>query len=199
MAFNLMENVVRLNRQVGYGCRRMTHTLRSAMIAAALLLCMTSFLASCDKSNQPSTAQHQLQKTSEKARFQVVILAGEVFTLQVSDDDKARFQGLSDVPEIPQNGGMLFVFPKSRELNFVMRKCLVPIDLIYLGPGGRIVSMHHMHVVPYETPESQLKYYSSGWPSQFVIELKQGSIDRLKLEIGQKIDLPLAELKNKAT
>jgi uncharacterized membrane protein (UPF0127 family) len=138
------------------------------------------------------------QQADSGERTQAVTLAGEHFTLDLALDDQARFHGLSDVKDIPEHGGMLFVFAEPQQLNFVMRKCLVPIDLIYLGPGGRIVSTHKMAVVPYDTPEEQLKWYSSGWPAQFVLELRQGSIDRLKLKTGQKIDLPLAQLKARA-
>jgi uncharacterized membrane protein (UPF0127 family) len=59
--------------------------------------------------------------------------------------------------------------------------------------------MHKMSTVPYDTPESQLEPYSSGWPAQFAIELRAGSIDRLQLKIGQKIELPLASLKARAS
>ncbi len=137
----------------------------------------------------------QSPKSGSGLETQQVVIAGQTFTLELALDDATRFQGLSDRKEIPRQGGMLFVFPSARQLNFVMRRCLVPIDLIYLGPGGRIVSMHKMEVEPYDTPEHQLKYYSSGWPAQFVIELREGSIDRLGLEVGQKIELPLSDLK----
>lgn len=125
----------------------------------------------------------------------VIELAGETFTLKLAVDDDQRYQGLSDVAEIPPDGGMLFVFPDAGQRVFVMRRCLVPIDLIYVGPGGRIVSMHEMQLEPYDTPESQLKQYASGWPAQFAIELREGSIQRLKLKPGMKVDMPLADLK----
>lgn len=174
--------------------------LKGCLLVAMLLFVVLSSgsLVGCEQKHQ-QTSEHQLQDSDETARFQSVTLNGEVFILQLALDADARFQGLSDVKEIPEDGGMLFVFPRPRELNFVMRKCLVPIDLIYIGPGGRVVSMHRMKTVPYDTPESQLEYYSSGWPAQFVIELREGSIDRLGVKIGQKIDLPLVSLKAEAS
>jgi len=138
----------------------------------------------------------QSAPTSEAGlKLQQVVIGDRTFNLELALDDDTRFQGLSDRKSIPKDGGMLFVFPQSRQLNFVMRRCLVPIDLIYLGPGGRIVSMHQMQVEPYDTPEHKLKYYSSGWPAQFAIELREGSINQLELKVGQKIELPLSELK----
>lgn len=156
------------------------------MLTLMAMLCVIS-LSGCDGKVQPKAGA-----------LLPVEIAGRTFHLELALDEDARFQGLSDRPSIDADGGMLFVFPRPRELNFVMRRCLVPIDLIYLGPGGRIVSMHTMQVVPYDTPEFQLKYYNSGWPAQFAVELKAGSIDELGLKTGQKIDLPLQALKQLA-
>src|SRR5205823_4022625 len=99
-------------------------------------------------------------------------IAGRTFNLELALNSSARHRGLSDRKEIAPDGGMLFVFTAPAELNFVMRRCYVPIDLIYLGPDGKIVSMHRMTVVPYDTPERELPVYSSGWKAQFAIELK---------------------------
>ncbi|NJL31610.1 MAG: DUF192 domain-containing protein [Phycisphaerales bacterium] len=90
------------------------------------------------------------------------------------------------------------MFPSPRELTFVMRRCLVPIDLIYLDPAGRIVALHAMAVEPYDRPDHRLKHYRSGWPAQFAIELQGGMIAKLELKIGQIIALPVDELKRQA-
>ena len=79
-----------------------------------------------------------------------------------------------------------------------MRKCLVPIDLLYLDPSGYIVTTHEMKVEPYDTKDEDLKHYASAWPYQFVIELRAGTIQALNLRSGQKIDLPTENLKARA-
>lgn len=132
------------------------------------------------------------------AGTQRIEIAGRAFDLELALDSAARYQGLSDRQSIPEDGGMLFVFPHARELTFVMRRCLVPIDLIFLAPNGRVVSMHRMPIEPYDTPEWRLKRYASGWPAQFAIELRGGTLDHLALELGQKVELPLEELKRRA-
>jgi len=125
-------------------------------------------------------------------------MAGKAFALEVALDPQSRYRGLSDRDVIPDHSGMLFVFPQARKLDFVMRRCLVPIDLIYLGPGGRIVKTHEMQVEPYQTPEDNLKRYPSVWPAQFAIEFKSQTIRSLGLNPGMKIDLPLDALKRQA-
>lgn len=129
---------------------------------------------------------------------QRVELGGQEFELELAIDPASRFRGLSDREGIDEDGGMLFVFPRAQPLTFVMRRCRVPIDLILLGPGGRIVAMHAMEVEPYETPEHRLKRYASHWPSQFAIEIEGGMAATLGLALGQKVDLPLEALKRRA-
>ena len=145
---------------------------------------MTVVLVGCPDHTQPNT--------------QRVSIAGRTFTLELAMDQASRYQGLSDRHQIPQDGGMLFVFPDVQPRVFVMRRCYVPLDLIYLGPNGRIVAIHEMVVEPPETPEQELYRYSSHWPAQFALELKGKTARALGLKLGVKIDLPLDTLKQNA-
>ena len=93
---------------------------------------------------------------------------------------------------------MLFVFPEAAPRSFVMRRCLVPIDIAFLGPTGRVVATHEMQVEPYDTPEGELRRYSSGWPALAAVEFQAGTLREIGLEPGQKLDLPLDDLKARA-
>lgn len=134
----------------------------------------------------------------ETAGTQRVEIKGETFTLELAMTPDARFQGLSGREEIAADGGMMFVFPAERELQFVMRDCLVPIDIIFLGPGGKVLAAHAMQVEPAHTPENELKRYGSNGKSPVAIELAGGSIERLGVEVGEVMDLPIRELKRRA-
>lgn len=143
---------------------------------------------------------------------QAVKIGDRRFFLEVVDDDAERMKGLGGRTHIEDNGGMLFVFPFVRETHFVMRDCLTDIDIIFLDPAGRIVAMHEMKFAGQErrSPEEgqpgeihdayeqRLTKYPSRFPSQFAIELKGGTLPSLKLKEGDKIELPLAELKKRA-
>ena len=130
--------------------------------------------------------------------FEPVTLAGQTFILELALDPESRYQGLSDRDQVAPNGGMLFVFPEPRRMDFVMRRCRVPIDLVFLDPGGRIVATHAMTAEPPHTPEKQLRRYTSGYPAQFAIELQGGLLARLNLTAGMKVQLPTDDLKHRA-
>jgi len=172
----------------GRGLRWLTpHGMGPRPLVAALHIALLLLIfAGCNNGQDaPSQSDNHID----------VKIDGRQFTLELAADQATRYQGLSDRKSIDPNGGMLFVFPRARELRFVMRRCLVPIDIIYLGPGGQVVSMHRMQVEPYDTPEDELKAYRSGWDAQFAIELAGGTLNELTIKIGQKIDLPLQRLK----
>lgn len=132
----------------------------------------------------------------EAPETQRVTLAGRAFELDLALTPEARAQGLMGRESIAEDGGMLFVFPDSEARQFWMKDCLVPIDLIYLSPSGRIVSMHQMQVP--DPGAWRLKRYPSRWPAQYAIELKGGTLDELGLSPGERIDLPHESLKQRA-
>lgn len=129
---------------------------------------------------------------------QRVEIDGEAFELELALTPKQRYRGLSDVAEIPERGGMLFVFPEAAKRTFVMRRCLVPIDIVFLDAGGRVVAMHEMTVEPYDTPNRELTPYPSRYAAQFAIELRVGWLDRLEVELGDRVELPRETLKARA-
>jgi len=120
------------------------------------------------------------------------------FTLELALDDDARYQGLSDRESMPEDHGMLFVFPRDRSASFVMRRCHFPIDLLYLDAAGRVDSLHRMKTEPLDTPNDELTPYRSRWPVRFAIELNGGMIDATGIAVGDRVELPYDALKARA-
>ena len=155
----------------------------AAFIMTQTLVC---FLAACSQN------EGNLER-------QVLTIDGQTFHLELALEAKAWEQGLSDRRSIDPDDGMLFVFNTSNRRYFVMRRCYFPIDLIYLDANGYVVQTHQMTVEPNPmAPDNQLKKYDSRDPVQFAIELPGGSLDRLKLGIADRIDLPYDRLKQMA-
>lgn len=168
-------------------------------MAAARLLNVLSlwlvvfFVLGCSSETEPSAAP----ASGDELILPVTIL-DEVFNLELALDDATRLQGLSDRADIAEDGGMLFVFPEAELRQFVMRRCLVPIDIAFLDVEGGVVWMHAMQVESDpDIPEYQLKRYDSHYPAQFAVELRAGTIRRLGLKQGDRVDLPLEDLKHR--
>ncbi len=155
-----------------------------------------------------------------------VTIARKRFNLEMALTDQTRFHGLSGRTDIKEDGGMLFVFRDAQERAFVMRDCPIPIDILYLDGTGRIVSMYEMVPEPPRSEaervmspprdrqgrpinvpawaytndayERRLKQYPSRFGTQFVVELRAGSIKSLGVKVGDKVDLDVPGLKKKA-
>lgn len=163
----------------------MTSVLLSALIVIAMsvTMCSRQWIAP-PPPDQPTT--------------QTVKIANQEFDLELALDPNGRYEGLSNRKEVAADGGMLFVFPEPDEVQFVMRDCLVPIDVMFIDAAGQIVSTHAMEVEPVATRSQPDRYYASGAPIQYAIELKGGLIAKLGLKKGDSIPLPFDSLKRRA-
>lgn len=111
------------------------------------------------------------------------------FFLEPAINNESRFKGLSGRTSIDDDGGMIFVFPNAAVRKFVMRDCPIPIDIVYIDTGGRVIAAHAM--LP-EDPqgedesdskyEERLKRYSSRFATPLVIELQGGMIEKLGID-----------------
>lgn len=148
--------------------------------------------------------------------FEKITIKDTPYVLEVAANDQKRTKGLGDRTELPENGGMLFVFKRAERRQFLMRDCFMDIDIIFMDANGILTAFHHM---PKEPPraedegvvgdwdprkpanrryEGRLKRYSSRGAAQFVIELAGGELEKLKargLKVGEKIELDTARLK----
>jgi hypothetical protein len=136
---------------------------------------------------------------------ETVVIGGETFHLERAADEAAREQGLMRRAALPEDGGMLFVFPQVARRSFWMGHCLVDIDIMFLDARGRVTALHRMKAEPPQDPgESDLAYdarmprYESVYPAQFAIELPAGSLDRLGIRVDDRIELDLQRLKDLA-
>lgn len=141
----------------------------------------------------------------QDAMVHTVTFEGRTFHLELALDSDVRFKGLSDRTTIEPDGGMLFVFPRAAALNFVMRDCTIPIDIIFLDGSGRVTATHAM--VP-EEPQGatesdaaydlRLRKYASRFNAQFVIEVAGGTLQTMDLREGEQITLDTEGLKRRA-
>ncbi|MCA9295871.1 MAG: DUF192 domain-containing protein, partial [Phycisphaerales bacterium] len=144
-------------------------------------------------STQPAAADDEAPHVPPREE---IVLGEHTFTLELALTEDEWAVGLMGRPEIEPTGGMLFVYPTSRRLNFWMKFCETDIDVIFVDARGRITAMYAM---PKEPPrredeslpayEARLPRYSSRYFAQFAIELAPGWLERLDLEVGQRLDL----------
>jgi len=170
---------------------------RAVGVACALVLLMV--LSACGNGGEPAGPAGDTP--TDQPQTIAWTLKGRTFDLELALDDDARRQGLSGRKSIADDGGMLFKFPEPVKTQFVMRRCYVPIDLIFIDEDGYIDSLHAMEVIE-PVGGARWKNPSLGYPTRglilYAVELQGGKIAALGLERGEKLDLPKAVLQLQA-
>jgi uncharacterized membrane protein (UPF0127 family) len=109
-----------------------------------------------------------------------------VLNVLVADTFQSQYQGLSNRVDLGEQDGMLFVFSQVGAHPMVMRKMLFPLDMVWFR-NNKIVYMQPN--IPLETgkSDSQLMIYASGIPSDMVLELPAGSVQKYGFKIGDEL------------
>ncbi len=115
----------------------------------------------------------------------VVTSTGEHrFMVEIADDDRERERGLMHREPLAADRGMLFQFPDVAERAFWMHNTPSSLDIIYIDPYGRIVS-----IAERVTPNSDALIPSNG-PAMGVLEVRAGRADEIGAKPGDRVRHP---------
>ena len=106
------------------------------------------------------------------------------FMVEIADDDAERQRGLMYRDPLPDDRGMLFQFPDVAERGFWMHNTPSSLDIIYIDPRGRIVS-----IARNATPQSDEIIHSNGAASG-VLELRAGRAAEIGAKAGDRVSHP---------
>jgi uncharacterized membrane protein (UPF0127 family) len=143
-------------------------------VAWALGLAIALAAPSCESDKPKQRAEPGTVRTK---------LGAETFTLEVAATDKARSLGLMHRRSMPQDRGMLFIFPAEAERSFWMKNTHIPLDIIYVDGGSKVVSIKQMK------PLDETGVWSDG-PAKYAVELNQGAAARAGVKVGDVLTLP---------
>lgn len=113
-----------------------------------------------------------------------VVLGSQKFTLEISDTEALRERGLSYRGELPENGGMLFIFPTPSVYQFWMKDMNFPIDIIWLDQNKKVVYIEYSLAT-----STYPKSFGPTTLTQYVIEIPAGKVKEIGLKVGDNIDL----------
>lgn len=103
--------------------------------------------------------------------------------VEIADKGFYRSFGLMYVKSMPEENGMLFIFPDEAVRNFWMKNTFIPLDIIYVGSDLEV-----KHVAKNTVPHS-LEMVNSIYPAQYAIEVNAGISDKLGVTRGDKIEI----------
>ncbi len=101
--------------------------------------------------------------------------------IEIAEDEVSRTQGLMGRQHIGENQGMLFIFPDEDFRSFWMANTPLPLDIIFVNRGKKIVTIQR-NTVPY-SEES----VPSTAPATYVVEVNAGFADRHGVAEGDMV------------
>ena len=103
-------------------------------------------------------------------------------TVEVADTDASRAQGLMFRPSMPEDAGMLFVFPGDFQGGFWMMNTLIPLSIAFIAADGRIVHITDMQPQTTETHQPPVPY-------RYALEVNQGFFARAGIKPGDRVEI----------
>lgn len=155
---------------------------RSASALLALLLATgAALLPSGTVSGAAAFAPAQL-KAFPRGTMTIERAAGrDTFHVWIADTPERHEQGLMWLRDLPADYGMVFVLPEPRPMNMWMKNTYVPLDMLFFGAEGRILSIVR------NTQPLSTRIIDSGGPVWGVVEIRAGEADRRGITEGDRI------------
>lgn len=103
------------------------------------------------------------------------------FKVEIADDEAEREQGLMYRTTLAPDAGMLFEWDRAAPRAFWMHNTFIPLDIIYVGANGRIISIAAMAQPFDETP------IPSRGDAKAVLEIAGGRAAELGIDLGDLV------------
>ena len=169
---------------------RLSHRPSFRFLAA--VAAVSALAAGCSRAESPSTdvapktdACGPMPGKLARSELEVVGKGGiHKFDVEVAATEAAREYGLMCRPSMTDHHGMLFEFEQPAEQTFWMKNTYIPLDIIYIGADGKIVSISR-NAKPFD--QTPLPSYGA---AKAVLEINGGLAAKLGIEAGDQVRHP---------
>ena len=152
--------------------------MKYLLLLLLLILCLAP---GCDRDTAPASNLATTRMT----------LGKKTYTLEIAAKEEDRGRGLMFRDSMADDHGMIFVFTEDQPQKFWMKNTRIPLDIVFVESGGKIVSIRRMEAyVKKGTPSDK--------PAKYAIELNGGQADAAGMKTGDTLQIPEAVKNAKA-
>jgi uncharacterized membrane protein (UPF0127 family) len=108
-------------------------------------------------------------------------ISGHNITAEVASTDAERSQGLMHRRMLPENRGMLFVFPEPSLHAMWMVNTYVPLSVAFLDASGIIINIEDM------TPHTQTPH-GAARAAKYALEANRGWFKKRAIQAGARVE-----------
>jgi len=106
---------------------------------------------------------------------------GHKLTAEVAHNDPARAQGLMHRRMLPENRGMLFVFPTAAQHAMWMMNTYIPLSVAFIDERGVIINIEDMK------PHTQ-DAHPAAKPAKYALEMNQAWFNKRGIKPGAAVE-----------
>ncbi|RPG38644.1 MAG: DUF192 domain-containing protein [Muricauda sp. TMED12] len=149
-----------------------------------ILLVFAIVLVSCKTESKQALKTETISFTKEG---ELTVMSTETdsikanFDIEIAETEYETQTGLMYRKSMKEDRGMLFIQPSESLQYFYMKNTEIPLDIIYINTGMKIVSFQK-NAEPFN--ENTLP---SNAPAKYVLEINAGLSDQLGLQVGDSI------------
>jgi len=149
----------------------------------ALALALLLPIAACQPSASSAVALERSPAGLDQVPLTITTAGGKrhAFVVEVARTEEEQSHGLMDRQSLGPDRGMIFPYEPPQAVAFWMKNTLIPLDMIFIAPGGRILRIEDSAV-----PLS-LEPVGSGEAVEAVLELNGGRSAELGIAAGDQV------------
>ncbi len=167
--------------------------------AAGLLAAVTGLLGcgAASKTSQPapsatpaaaassSTTANSASASPRTSGPRIRMPSGSEYSVELALTPEDQAQGLMFRESLAERHGMLFIFPETAPHHFWMKNTMIPLDMIWMDAGGRVL------YVSADTPPCKADpcpTYGPDGPAQSVLEIAGGRAKAEGVAVGTTLE-----------
>jgi uncharacterized membrane protein (UPF0127 family) len=141
-------------------------------------------IAACQASPSTAVSLEQSAAGLQQVPLTITTAGGRKhrFTVEVARTPEEQAHGLMNRQSLAPDRGMLFPYDPPQPVAFWMKNTLIPLDMIFVAPGGSILRIE-ANTVPHS-----LDPVGSGDAVEAVLELAGGRSADLGIAAGDKVE-----------
>jgi uncharacterized membrane protein (UPF0127 family) len=149
-------------------------TVRSALaIATALLLASVAACGGGDDGGVPTATVVVTDGDGARAEL----------TVELARSTAEHSRGLMFRESLPEDAGMLFVFPQDITGGFWMKDTSIPLSIAFIAGDGAILDIQEMEPLSTEVHQPPGRY-------RYALEVNQGWFQRHGFTPGDRVEIP---------
>lgn len=131
-----------------------------------------------------------LAETKKEVAFSrgTLKIAGKILDVEIAKTDEQHERGLMFRKSMPENEGMIFIFPSEEILHFWMKNTFIDLDIGYFDRRRKLVDIHTMKAVE-SVVVQRPPTYPSKVPAMYALEVRAGWFKKNGVKLGAEFTL----------